>query len=53
MQSLKLVSGIFLYQEMIALKKLRKMLLILSKTIFFVLKIFKFIYFPHPLSFLL
>ena len=34
MQSLKLKSAIFLYQQMIALKKLRKILFISSKSFF-------------------
>ena len=34
MQSIKLVSAIFLYQQMIALKKLRKMLFVSSKKFF-------------------
>ena len=51
MQWFKLVSAIFLYQQMIALENLRKMLFISSKSFLFVLKIFKFLYFPHPLFF--
>ena len=48
MQSLKLASAIFLYQQMIALKKLRKILFYVLK----MLKIFKFPtspFFPPPL----
>ena len=44
MQSLKLASAVFLYQQMIALKKLRKIL-------FYVLKILKILNFQHPLFF--
>ena len=49
MQSLIFVSAIFLYQQMIALKKLGEMLFISLKKLFFGLKIFKFLYFSHAL----
>ena len=51
MQSLKTVSAIFLYQQMIDIKKLRKMCFISSKKLFFILKILKFSSFSHPLFF--
>ena len=51
MQSLKLLSAIFLYQQMIALTKLRKRLFVLFEKLFFVVKIFKFLYFPHSFCF--
>ena len=48
-QSLKTVSAIFFYQQMIALEKIRQVLFIdLSKKLFFILKIFKFFYFSDP-----
>ena len=51
MQLLKTVSAIFLYQQMKALYKLRKMLFISSKKLFFILKVFKVLYFSYPLFF--
>ena len=49
MQSLKTLSTIFLYQQMIAIKNIRKKLFISSKKVFFILKIFRLLYFSHSL----
>ena len=51
MQSLELLSAIFLYQKMIAIKNLRKIIFISSKKFYFVIKVFKFLYILHPLFF--
>ena len=53
MQLLKIVPAIFLYQQIIPFKKLRKILFYLFhlKAFFFILKIFKFLYFSHPFFF--
>ena len=54
MQLLKTVSAIFLYQQIIPLKILRKMLFYLfhlKTSLFFILKMFKFLYFSHPFFF--
>ena len=52
MQSLKTVSDIFLYQQMIDIKKLRKMCFISSKKLFFILKILNFHHSLTPYFFL-